>query len=121
MEQEALILYGERAGEVAAELEKISLGLDQTLIRLRAEADRLEILKVKTVSPSDALELKMAPVVQITRETENGTVTMNANDSTVVQPGDVVSIPYKEGDAYLSLPSRAQGLRTRLDEHAGGD
>lgn len=120
-EQEALILHGERAREVASELEKISLDLDQTLLHMRAEADRLAILNVKTVSASDAPEEMKRSMVQITRETGDGTVTIDANDNTAVLPGDVVSVPYQEGDVYLSLPGRAQGQHSRLQKHTEDD
>jgi len=108
MEQQALLLRGQRIREIANELERVRLQIDQTLLHLRAEADRLAILKVKTVSRLDSAEEKEKPKVLITRETDRGTVSIDATDNTVVLPGDIISVPYQDGDAFLSLPDRGQ-------------
>jgi hypothetical protein len=89
-------------------LEKVRLQIDETLLRLRAEADRLAILKVKTVVHSDSVEAQEKPEIQITRETGEGTVSFDATRDTVVLPGDIIAVPYQEGEAFLSLPDRVQ-------------
>jgi len=108
MEQQALILRGRRTREIASELGRIRLVIDETLLHLRAEADRLAILKVKTVARSDSAEEKERAEVRITRETGWSSVSFDAIDNTAVLPGDIISVPYQEGDAFLSLPDRGQ-------------
>lgn len=108
MEQEALILRGERMREVSSELEKARLQIDELIVRLRAEADRLAILNVRTVSslitPDESQPEK--PRVEITRETNDGIILIEATDNTSVYAGDVVSVPHQEGEIYLTLPGR---------------
>ena len=41
-------------------------------------------------------------------KTDRGTVSFDAIDNTVVSPGDIISVPYQEGKAFLSLPDREQ-------------
>lgn len=94
--------------EVASELERVRLEINETLLHLRAEADRLAILQVKTSAHSDSAEEKEKAKVRITRETDRGMVSIDATDNTVVLPGDVISVPYQEGEAFLSLPDRGQ-------------
>ncbi|MDX1417490.1 MAG: polysaccharide biosynthesis/export family protein [Candidatus Promineifilaceae bacterium] len=94
--------------EVASELERVRLEIDETLLHLRAEADRLAILQVKTSAHSDSAEEKEQAKVRITRETDRGMVSIDATDNTAVLPGDVISVPYQEGEAFLSLPDRVQ-------------
>jgi len=94
--------------EVASELERVRLEIDQTLLHLRAEADRLAILNVKTSARSDSAEEKEEAKVRITRETDRGMVSIDADENTVVFPGDVISVPYQEGEAFLSLPDRGR-------------
>jgi protein involved in polysaccharide export with SLBB domain len=92
----------------ASELVRVRLEIDETLLHLRAEADRLAILKVKTSAHSDSAEEKEKAKVRITRETDRGMVSIDATDNTVVLPGDIISVPYQEGEAFLSLPDRGQ-------------
>lgn len=94
--------------EVASELESVRLEIDETLLHLRAEADRLAILQVNTSAHSDSAEEKEKAEVRITRETDGGMVSIDATDNTVVLPGDIISVPYQEGEAFLSLPDRGQ-------------
>jgi len=108
MEQQVLILRGERAREVASDLEKVRLQIDETLVRIRAEADRLAILQVKTVAGPDSAKEKKMPKIRITRETDSGTESFDATNNTAVLPGDIVLVPYQEGEAFLSLPDRGQ-------------
>lgn len=108
MEQQALTLRGQSTREIANELGRVRLEIDEILLRLRAEADRLAILKVKTIARSDSAEQKEGPKVRITREANGDTVSFDATDNTLVLPGDIISIPNQEGEAYLSLPERAQ-------------
>jgi len=108
MEQQALILRGERIREIASELERVRLRIDETLLHLRAEADRLAILKVKTLAFSDSAGENDRAKVRITRETDWSSVSFDAVDNTVVLPGDIISVPYQEGEAFLSLPDRGQ-------------
>ena len=108
MEQQALILRGQRTREIASELERVRFEINETLLHLRAEANRLAILKVKTVARSDSAEEGERARVRITRETDWSSVSFDAIDNTVVLPGDIISVPYQEGDAFLSLPDRAQ-------------
>jgi hypothetical protein len=91
-----------------SELERVRLEIHETLLHLRAEADRLAILKVKTSAHSDSAEEKEKAKVRITRETDRGMVSIDATDNTVVLPGDIISVPYQEGEAFLSLPDRGQ-------------
>lgn len=91
-----------------SELGRVRLEIDETLLHLRAEADRLAILKVKTSARSDSAEEKEKAKVRITRETDRGMVSIDAADNTVVLPGDIISVPYQEGEAFLSLPDRGQ-------------
>ena len=108
MEQQALILRGERTREITSELGRVRLAIDETLLHLRAEADRLAILKVKTVSRSDSAKEEERPKVRITREKDWRTVSFDATDNSFVLPGDIISVPYQEGEAFLSLPDRGQ-------------
>ena len=108
MEQQALILRGQSTREIASELGRVRLQIDETLLHLRAEADRLAILKVKTVARSDSAEANERAKVRITRETDWSSVSFDATDNTVVLPGDIISVPYQEGEAFLSLPVRGQ-------------
>ena len=82
--------------------------IDETLLRLRAEADRLAILRVRTVAPSDSAGQGDMPGIRITRETDGDTVSFDATDDSVVLPGDIISVPYQEGEALLLLPERVQ-------------
>lgn len=119
MEQEALILRGERDREIASELERVRIDLDQTLVRLRAEADRLAILEVKVVTDEDEVKGKSKPMPRITRETPDGPVKIEATENTPVLPGDVVMIPYQEGDYFLSVPGRAKDPRALYRQAPG--
>ncbi len=110
MEQQALILLGQRTREISSELGRVRLAIDETLLHLRAEADRLAILKVKTVSRSDSAEEGERPKVRITREKDWSTVSFDATDNSVVLPGDIISVPYQKGEAFLSLPDRGQNV-----------
>ena len=94
--------------EVASELVRVRLEIDEALLHLRAEADRLAILQVETSAHSDSAEEKEKAKVRITRETARGMVSIDATDNTVVLPGDIISVPYQEGEAFLSLPDRGQ-------------
>jgi len=91
-----------------SELARVRLEIDETLQHIRAEADRLAILKVKTSARSDSAEEKEKAKVRITRETDRGMVSIDAADNTVVLPGDIISVPYQEGEVFLSLPDRGQ-------------
>ena len=108
MEQQALTLRGQRTREIANELGRVRVEIDETLLHLRAEADRLAILKVRTIARSDSAQEKEEPKVQITRETDGDAVSFDATDNTLVLPGDIISVPNQDGEAYLSLPDRAQ-------------
>ncbi len=108
MEQQALILRGQRAREIASELERVRLQINEILLRLSAETDRLAILRVKTVARADSAEEKEKARIRITRETKRGTESFDATDNTAVLPGDIISVPYQDGDAFLSLPDRGQ-------------
>ncbi len=62
----------------------------------------------ETRARSDAAEEKERSRVRITRETDRSTVSIDAIDNTVVLAGDIISVPYQAGDAFLSLPDRGQ-------------
>ena len=62
----------------------------------------------ETGARSDSAEEKERAKVRITRETNRGRVSIDASDNTVVLPGDIISVPSQEGDAFLSLPDRGQ-------------
>ncbi len=62
----------------------------------------------ETGARSDSAEEKERAKVRITRETDRGTVSFDAADNTVVSPGDIISVPYQEGGAFLSLPDTGQ-------------
>jgi len=119
MEQEALILVGERRREIASQLEEVRLGLAETLVRLKAEADRLAILEVRTVTEADAPERRGRAGPQITRETSRGNMVLDATGNTPILPGDVVMIPHQQGEVLLSVPDRVEDPRARSAPEAG--
>ncbi len=73
------------------------------------------------VNETRAEEKELAKI-WIIRETDRGTVSIDAIDNTVVLPGDIISVPYQAGDTFLSLPDRGQQVESveaaSVDENA---
>ena len=60
----------------------------------------------ETATRPDSAEVEEKAGVRITRETDHGTVSFDAADNTLVSPGDIISVPYREGGAFWSLQDR---------------
>lgn len=105
-QQEALILRGQRLQQVAAELEAAQVELDEILVRLNAEAERLAVLEIQPVSSQDTSAQDLRPAIEITRDTPDGSRTIQATESTIIQPDDVISVPHRHGALFLSVPER---------------
>jgi len=60
---------------------------------------------------SDSARQKKLARIRITRETEEGTVSLDADDNTVVLPGDIISVPYRSVEELPMLPDPGQQSR----------
>jgi protein involved in polysaccharide export with SLBB domain len=105
IEQSIANLRGQRAEEVAMELEEVQQRLTQTLVRLEAASKRLALIEgVDSLEPADLLQ-DPKEVFYVTREMDDGQTVIEATDDTLLLPGDVVQVPFRK-ISPVPVPSR---------------